>query len=199
MGNRRTFAKLDREVRACTLCAMHLPNAPRPIIQWSPKSRILIVGQAPGRKAHEAGTPFDDPSGDRLRDWLSVNRKAFYDPDRFALIPIGFCFPGTGKSGDLPPRPECAPAWRAKMLDELDEIRLTLVIGAYAQAWHLPEHGTVTETVAAWRDHLPGVVPLPHPSPRNIAWFKRNAWFEAELLPYLRQRVKEVLPADESE
>ncbi|NJL26703.1 MAG: uracil-DNA glycosylase family protein [Thermoanaerobaculia bacterium] len=182
------------QARACTLCSEHLPHGPRPVLQLGARAQILIVGQAPGRKVHASGTPFDDASGDRLRDWLGVTREVFYDPERIAILPMGFCYPGTGRSGDLPPRPECAPAWREALLAELRHLELTLVIGQYALAYHLPETGgSLTEVVLAWRDYWPKVVPLPHPSPRNNLWLRRNPWFETELLPALRGRVAEVL------
>ncbi|MES2180842.1 MAG: uracil-DNA glycosylase family protein [Pseudomonadota bacterium] len=182
------------EVRACVLCAEHLPLGPRPVVQAHSQARILIAGQAPGRKVHETGIPFNDASGDRLRAWLGISREVFYDPKQVAILPMGFCFPGTGKSGDLPPRPECAPAWRAALLSHMQDIKLTLVIGQYAQAYHLPNEATsVTELVQAWRKYWPHTVPLPHPSPRNNLWLKRNPWFEAELIPVLQTRVLEVL------
>lgn len=187
-------ASLLTEVRACTICAEHLPLGPRPIVQMHPSARILIAGQAPGRKVHETGVPFNDASGDRLRDWLGISREIFYDAEQVAILPMGFCFPGTGKSGDLPPRPECAPTWRAALLSQLKALKLTLVIGQYAQAYHLPnEAASVTETVQAWQKHWPNTLPLPHPSPRNNLWLKRNPWFEAELIPVLRARVSAVL------
>jgi uracil-DNA glycosylase len=171
-----------------------LPLGPRPIVQLHPSARILVAGQAPGRKVHETGIPFNDASGDRLRDWLGLTREAFYDPRQVALLPMGFCFPGTGASGDLPPRPECAPAWRADLLGRLKRLQLTLVVGSYAHAYHFPDtKGNLTETVRDWKTTWPLVVPMPHPSPRNNLWLKRNPWFEAELLPALRARVSEVL------
>jgi len=192
-----SFHTLMRDVRACTLCAAHLPLGPRPVLQAHPAARILIAGQAPGRKVHASGVPFDDASGDRLRDWMGVTREVFYDPQQVAILPMGFCYPGTGPSGDLPPRPECAPAWREKLLQQLRQVQLTLVIGQYAQAWHLPGAGSsVTEVVGAWRQHWPRVVPLPHPSPRNNVWLRRHPWFEAELLPRLRERVAGVLAGE---
>jgi uracil-DNA glycosylase len=182
------------EVRACTLCAAHLPFGPRPVLQLHASARILIAGQAPGRKVHDSGVPFDDASGERLRAWLGLSREAFYDARQVAILPMGFCYPGTGKSGDLPPRPECAPAWREALLARLTKLQLTLVIGAYAQAYHLPAaQASLTQTVENWRARWPLVVPMPHPSPRNIAWLKHHPWFEAELLPQLRARVAQVL------
>ncbi|MBL8859922.1 MAG: uracil-DNA glycosylase family protein [Planctomycetes bacterium] len=191
-----SFASLLARVRSCTLCADHLPLGPRPVVQLHPDAPILIAGQAPGRKVHVSGVPFDDASGDRLRDWMGVTREIFYDPRRVAVLPMGFCFPGTGPSGDLPPRLECAEEWRESLLAQLRRLKLTLVIGQYAIAYHLPKADkSVTNTVAAWREHWPAVVPLPHPSPRNNIWLKRNAWFEHDLIPKLQARVKTVLAA----
>jgi uracil-DNA glycosylase len=187
---------LEAEARACTRCAPHLPAGPRPVFQVHSRARVLIAGQAPGRKVHESGIPFDDASGDRLREWLGVTREQFYDPTLFAIMPMGFCYPGTGRSGDLPPRTECAPAWRAPLLAQMRALQLTVVIGQYAMAYHVP-HATssLTDTVRAWRDTFPSILPLPHPSPRNNMWLKRNPWFAAEVLPALRARVREVLDA----
>lgn len=194
--NTRAFARLLRDVRACDRCAAHLPLGPRPVLQCHPDARILIAGQAPGRRVHESGVPFADASGDRLRDWLGLSPEAFYDEHQVALLPMGFCFPGTGTSGDLPPRRECAPAWREALLAHLTDLRLTVVIGQYAQAYHLPGPATsVTEVVAAWRTFGPGVIPLPHPSPRNNRWLAQHPWFEAELVPVLRRRVAAALGA----
>ena len=189
-----SFTSLLAEVRACTLCEADLPLGPRPVLQLHPKARILIAGQAPGSKVHESGVPFDDASGNRLREWLDVTRETFYDPKQIAILPMGFCFPGSGKSGDLPPRPECAPAWREQLLGKLPHLELTLVLGQYAQAYHFGKASTsVTELVKSWPSYWPHTVPLPHPSPRNNIWLRRNAWFEAELIPSLRKRVAEVL------
>ena len=192
---RTKLPALLAEVRACTHCAAHLPQGPRPVLQAHADARVLIVGQAPGRKVHASGVPFDDASGERLRDWLGVSRETFYDARQIALLPMGFCYPGTGRSGDLPPRPECAPLWRARLLAELKRIELTLVIGQYAMAWHLPGQAwsSLTHVVLAWREHGPALVPLPHPSPRNNLWLKRNPWFAEELLPSLRLRVAQAL------
>ena len=193
-----TFAKLQRDIRACTICAEHLPLGPRPVFQISQTARILIAGQAPGSKVHARGVPFDDASGDRLRDWLGLDRETFYEAKRVAILPMGFCYPGTGKSGDLPPRPECAAAWRGKVLRELTAVKLTLVIGQYAMAWHLGLRGkaTLTETVQAWREFSPKLWPLPHPSPRNNIWLKQNPWFAHEVLPELRQQVKAIMNSE---
>lgn len=186
--------ELKASVKACTLCKEYLPLGPRPIIQLSSESRILIAGQAPGKKVHETGVPFNDASGKRLREWLGVSDDVFYDGKQFAILPMGFCYPGTGKSGDLAPRPECAEKWRATLLSSLKNIRLTLVIGQYAMAYHLPNEGKkLTDTVANWQEYWPNIVPLPHPSPRNNVWLKRNSWFESELVPMLRNRVSDVL------
>ncbi|MFK2892455.1 uracil-DNA glycosylase family protein [Dyella flagellata] len=184
------------EIRACRLCAAHLQDGPRPVVQASASSRLLIVSQAPGRKVHATGIPFNDVSGDRLRGWLGIDREIFYDAQRIAIVPMGFCFPGSGRNGDLPPRPECAPTWHPRVLPLLKQVQLTLAIGQYAQAGVLGMRcgASLTDTMHAWREHLAdGVLPLPHPSPRNQAWLKRNPWFEAELLPVLRERVKRVL------
>ena len=188
------FSDLLGEVRACTICEPNLPHGIRPVLQIDPKARILIAGQAPGRVVHESGVPFEDASGNRLREWLGISREIFYNPEQIALLPMGFCFPGTGKSGDLPPRPECAPAWRIRLLENLENLKLTVVLGQYAQAYHFGKNpGSVTELVRSWQDHWPDMIPLPHPSPRNNIWLRRNPWFEVELLPSLRDRVKEVL------
>ena len=184
---------LLREVRACTICAAHLPLPPRPVLQAGAAARILIAGQAPGRKVAASGVPFDDASGDRLRAWMGIDKAAFHDPDFIAILPMGFCYPGTGASGDLPPRPECAATWRERLLEQLPSIELTPVIGTYAQAWHLKPAGggaSLTATVAAWREHGARVLPLPHPSPRNNGWLQRNPWFEADVLPELKTRVR---------
>lgn len=167
---------------------------PRPVIRATTHAPILLVGQAPGRRVHESGIPFDDPSGDRLRDWLGVDRDTFYDPTRFAIVPMGFCYPGTGKSGDLPPRPECAATWRERVLAPLTNVHLTVIMGAYALKYHLPgPRQTLTRTVQSWEDYWPDRLPLPHPSPRNIRWFRSNPWFEAEVVPALRERVADLL------
>jgi uracil-DNA glycosylase len=182
------------DVRRCTLCAGNLPLGPKPILQWHPAAQILIAGQAPGQKAHAAEKPFADASGERLRTWLGLTEQQFYNPQLVAILPMGFCFPGTGKSGDLPPRPECAATWRQALLQPLKNLQLTIVIGQYAQAWHLPTAKTLlTETVAAWQQYWPDIIPLPHPSPRNNIWLKRNPWFAEQLLPKLQARVKQVL------
>ncbi len=193
-GAMTSFSSLLAEVRSCTLCEAHLPLGPRPVLQLHPKARILIAGQAPGKKVHESGVPFDDASGSRLREWLGVTREEFYDPKQIAILPMGFCFPGSGSSGDAPPRPECAPAWRKQLLGHLHHLEVSLVLGQYAQAYHFGERSSsLTELVRSWRTHWPRMVPLPHPSPRNNLWLRRNPWFEHEVLPPLRKRVSEVL------
>ncbi len=183
------------EVRACRLCEPALPLGARPILQLDPRARILIAGQAPGRRAHLSGVPFSDVSGDRLRQWLGIDKDIFYDASRIALLPMGFCFPGTGKGGDLPPRPECAATWRRQLLAQLTQLQLTLVIGQYAVAWHLPQYaGTrLSDLVADWRTHWPQLLPMPHPSPRNQRWLRQHPWFEAEVLPQLQARVQTLL------
>ena len=195
MKQRSQLDALLKDVRACRLCEDHLPSGPRPVLRVSKTARLLIVGQAPGRRVHETGIPFNDPSGERLREWLGLDRDTFYDESRVAILPMGFCYPGTGKSGDLPPRPECAEAWRTKLLAHLEKIELTLAIGQYAIAWHFGKRAkkTLTETVRSWREHWPTLVPLPHPSPRNNLWLGRNPWFEAEVVPGVRARVKEIV------
>ncbi len=186
--------QLIEGMRGCSVCE-GLPLGPKPIFQLGGSARILIVGQAPGRVTHHKGVPFDDPSGERLRAWLGVTRVEFYDPDKFAIFPMGLCYPGTGKGGDLPPRPECAAHWRRPVLAAMPKIELTITLGKYAHDWHLGDRQgkTLSETVANWRAFWPYILPLPHPSPRNIAWFKRNAWFEGEILPELRERVARLL------
>jgi uracil-DNA glycosylase len=189
-----SLASLLESMRDCAICA-DLPLGPKPIFQLGGKARILIVGQAPGRVTHHKGIPFDDPSGVRLRNWLGVSRDEFYDPAKFAIFPMGLCYPGTGKGGDLPPRPECAAHWRRRVLSALPNVELTITLGKYAHDWHLGDRQgrTLSETVANWRSFWPNVLPLPHPSPRNIAWFKKNAWFEAEIIPALQTRIATLL------
>lgn len=193
MSDKR-FIRLIEEVQSCQLCAAHLPLGANPVIQMDPQARILIASQAPGRKVHDTGIPFNDASGERLRAWMGVTRETFYDAHRIAILPMGFCYPGTGRSGDLAPRPECAAHWRRTLLGHLPGIELTLVIGQYALAYHLPDRpASLTETVKAWRNYFPTVLPLPHPSPRNNIWLRRNSWFEEEVVPALRQQVQQVL------
>ncbi len=190
--NRSTH--LLKDIRNCSICD-GLPLGPRPIVQFSPSAKLLIVGQAPGRITHNKGVPFDDPSGDRLRIWLGIDRETFYDARSVAIVPMGFCFPGTGKGGDLPPRVECAPAWRDRILETLAHVELTLIIGRYAIDWHRPEmrHLSVTEAVRSWESVWPEQLILPHPSPRNNRWLKQNPWFEGNVIPTLRTRIAELL------
>ncbi len=189
--------QLDRilnEARACTACAAHLPLGPRPLVRAGATARILVVSQAPGTKAHESDLSFNDPSGDRLRGWLGVDRETFYDADRIAIVPMGFCYPGRlPRGGDAPPRPECAPLWHAPIVAALPQVSLTLYVGSYAIRSYLPGYRTMTDAVADWRAHAPAVLPLPHPSWRTNAWERRHPWFTDKLLPVLRMRVGEAL------
>lgn len=186
--------QLIGDVRQCTLCADKLEHGVRPVVQLSACATILIAGQAPGSKVHASGIPFDDASGDRLRDWMGVDKGTFYNPEQIAILPMGFCYPGKGKSGDLPPLTICADTWRTALLQAMPEIRLTLVIGKYAIDWHLPNaQKNLTETVKAWQSYSQNILPLPHPSPRNNIWIKKNAWFESDVLPTLKKRVRSAL------
>lgn len=201
------LARLAAEIRACRICVESpngkpLPHAPRPVLRVSTTARIAVFGQAPGVRVHASGVPFSDPSGVRLRDWMGVSDEEFYDETRIAIVPMGFCFPGhDAKGGDLPPRRECAKAWRGRLMSAMPQLDLVLLVGSYAQAWHLPEADTranLTATVAAWREVLsrpsrPAFMPLPHPSWRNNAWLKANPWFAAEVIPGLRQRIRPLL------
>ena len=187
---------LLKEISDCRLCEDHLPLGPRPVLQADSQAKILIAGQAPGRKVHETGIPFNDASGDRLRDWMGIDKSIFYDGSKIALVPMGFCYPGTGKSGDLPPRPECAEAWREKLLSNLPKIELTLLVGQYGQKYHLGtlRKKNLTETVKSWKEYWEkGLLPLPHSSPRNNIWIKKNAWFEKNILPTLKSRVQKLI------
>ena len=192
----RDLRKILAEARACRVCEAHLPLGPRPVLRAAASARLMIVGQAPGTRVHETGIPWNDRSGDRLRDWLRIAREDFYDETKIAIVPMGFCYPGVdAKGGDRPPRPECAPLWHPPLRAALPGIELTLLVGMYAQARYLGKQRqkTLTETVRHWRDYRPDFVPLPHPSWRNTAWLKRNPWFEEDLLPHLRRRVKQLL------
>ena len=191
---------LAADIAACTLCkerfaATETRHTPRPVTWFGENARILIAGQAPGLRVHESGKPFTDPSGDRLRLWMGVDEATFYDKSRVAIVPMAFCFPGYDKKGsDLPPPKLCAKTWRHAVLEQLGAVRLTLLIGGYAQSWHLPDAPKgVTATVKRWREFLPNALPLPHPSWRNTGWLKKNPWFEAELLPILRTQVGKAL------
>jgi uracil-DNA glycosylase len=187
----RTAQALIDEIRACTVCAKSLAAAPRPVVQFSPTARLIIIGQAPGSKVHQSGVPWQDDSGDRLRAWTGLSADEFYDPAKVALMPMGFCYPGKGKSGDLPPRPECAPLWHARVLATLTDCRLTLLVGSYAQAHYLSTKN-LTDAVRDFRTYGPGF-PLPHPSWRSGIWIKRNPWFETDVLPALRRAVRKAL------
>lgn len=183
------------DVRRCTVCAGHLPYAPKPVLRAAATAVVMIVGQAPGRRVHETGIPWNDPSGDRLRGWLALGREEFYDESRIAIVPTGFCYPGKGEHGDLPPRPECAPLWHPRLRQVLRGIRLTLLVGSYAQAYYLGSgrKSSLGATVMAYADYLPDFLPLPHPSSRNLRWFKRNAWFERDVLPEVRRLIHALL------
>jgi uracil-DNA glycosylase len=189
------FNDIVGKARACRLCAASLQLGPRPIFQIDPKARILIAGQAPGRRVHETGVPFDDSSGERLRAWMGVDAATFYDARKIAILPMGFCYPGKGKSGDLAPRPECAVEWRARLLKLMPGVELTLVIGQYALDWHLKatQKASLTQTVQDWKSYWPKILPLPHPSPRNNIWLKKNPWFEVEILPKLQDKIVNLL------
>lgn len=205
---------LLQQIESCTLCAEHLPLGPRPVVRAAESARILIIGQAPGTKVHASGIPWDDASGKRLRQWLQTNTDTFYDANQIAIMPMGFCYPGKGKSGDLPPRKECAPQWHETILQHLPNIELTLLIGQYAQLHYLKQdslkrdnnkdndsnepsflqkYKTLTKRVRNWREAPQGFIPLPHPSPRNQIWLKKNAWFEADVVPHLRNEVQRLL------
>lgn len=186
------LAQLLKEVRACTLCAKDLPLGPRPTLSMEKSARLIIIGQAPGTKVHKTGIPWNDPSGERLRDWMQVEKETFYDESRIAIMPMGFCYPGRfERGGDKPPRPECPPEWHEKLLAELPNLELTLLVGMYAQGYYLGDRAekTLTATVKNWRDYGPEIIPTPHPSWRTSGWQKKNPWFERELLPVLRERV----------
>ena len=191
-----TFSKTQQEIKSCEICSDHLPMGPRPVFQVHPAARILIAGQAPGIRVHKTGVPFDDPSGNRLREWMGITSDTFYNEEKIAILPMGFCYPGTGKSGDLPPRPECATKWRDLLLGFMPNIELVLVIGQYAMKWHMEgqQKKNLTETVRNWPEYFDsGLMPLPHPSPRNNIWLKKNEWFEGDVLPTLQSKVKELI------
>lgn len=191
-----TVSSLLRNIRACTICASALENGPNPVVQFAKSSRLVIVGQAPGVKVHESGVPWHDASGDRLRDWTGLSLGEFYDPKKVALVPMGFCYPGKGRSGDLPPRPECAPQWHDRVFDLLVEKRLVLLVGSFAQSRYLAGAGAkknLTDAVREFSSYGPSCFPLPHPSWRSGIWMKRNPWFEAEVLPPLRKAVRAAL------
>jgi len=190
------YKKFIKEVRGCFICMPHLPMGPNPVFRIHPKAKILIAGQAPGIRVHKTGIPFNDPSGVRLREWMGVDKETFYDAEKIAILPMGFCYPGTGERGDLPPRKECADTWRSDLISFLPDLELTLTIGIYAISWHLKDRKkkNLTETVKAWEEYISdGVLPLPHPSPRNNIWLKKNPWFEEEVLGNLRSKIKSIL------
>ncbi|MDM1299989.1 uracil-DNA glycosylase family protein [Empedobacter falsenii] len=189
------FDKLIEEVRACKVCEPFLPLGANPIVQANPMSKIVIIGQAPGLRVHETGVPWNDASGNELRKWLNVTVDQFYNPELFALLPIGFCYPGKGKYGDLPPRKECAPLWHTRLLDEMKEIQLILLIGQYSQKYYLKNkmNKNITENILNFNEYLPDYFPLPHPSPRNFIWMNKNPWFKENVLPELENRVKNIL------
>lgn len=184
------FHQLIAEIAQCQICTQHLEHGCRPVVQAHPDAKVLIIGQAPGLKVHQSGVPFNDASGERLRRWMGIDKSRFYDPQFLAIMPMGFCYPGKGKSGDLPPRKECAPQWHEQLLDQLPNIELILLIGQYAQDYYLTNKPkTLTETVQAWQQYQPKYLPLPHPSPRNNIWLKKNPWFEQQLIPHLQRLI----------
>ncbi|ALJ05672.1 IclR family transcriptional regulator [Pseudalgibacter alginicilyticus] len=182
-------------IKQCTICNDYLPLGPRPVVSAHPNSKIVIIGQAPGTKVYASGIPWDDASGKQLRNWLNVSPETFYNSEKFAIIPMGFCYPGKGKSGDLPPRQECAPQWHKSLFENMSNVELVLLIGMYAQKYYLGKESkkTLTDTVANFQEYLPKYLPLPHPSPRNRFWLIKNPWFEVEVLPKLRERTKRII------
>lgn len=187
--------KLLHEIRQCQICLLHLEQGVNPVLAASPNSRIAIIGQAPGRIVHQSGIPWDDKSGERLRDWMGITPRTFYNEELIAIVPMGFCYPGTGKTGDLPPRPECAPQWHQPLWQNMPQLELVLLIGAYAQNYYLPQQRkeSLTARVQNFREYLPKYLVLPHPSPRNNIWMKKNPWFAEEVLPHLKQRVQSLI------
>jgi uracil-DNA glycosylase len=191
-----SLSKLLTEISNCQLCTEHLPLGPRPIVRAKATAKVLIIGQAPGTRVHESGIPWDDKSGERLRQWLDVTPDVFYDAARIAIMPMGFCYPGANpKGGDNPPRPECAPHWHDKLIAQLADIELTLLVGSYAQNHYLGKtrKKTMTATIEAWRDYAPDIIPTPHPSWRTTFWLKKNPWFEADTVPEIRRRLVALL------
>ncbi len=194
IARRNSLQPLLAEVRSCRHCAAELPQPPKPLLQMAQSATVLIVGQAPGLRAHHSGIPWNDSSGDRLRCWMQISRQLFYDQNRIAILPIGFCYPGKGRFGDMPPRPECAPLWHARLLEHLRAVKLILLLGRYAQQYYLRERQgrSVAETVRRATEYHP-YLPLPHPSPRNVGWLKQNSWFESVTLPYMRKKLQPLL------
>ncbi len=192
--------RLLQDIRACRICEASLPLGPRPVVQASASARLLIASQAPSARVHATGIPWNDASGKRLRDWLGIDAATFYDPQQVAIVPMGFCYPGKSGAGDAPPRPECRATWHPRLLPRLPNLELLLLIGHYAQHYYLgpARKPSVTATMLAWREYLPRYLPLPHPSPRNLGWFKAHPWFEAEVIPELRTRVAKVLASPAS-
>lgn len=195
MKSHNLAGNLMSEIQGCTHCSQYLPLGPRPVVSFNEQSKILIIGHAPGTKVHASGKPWDDASGRRLRTWLGVDDATFYNPANFGIMPMGFCYPGKGKSGDLPPRPECAPLWHDRIHEALEQVSLTLLIGKFAQAYYLGKENqrTLTATVQRYQHYLPTYLPLPHPSPRNNIWLRKNPWFTSEVLPILQAKVQTVL------
>ena len=192
--NHSTLNTLLQDVRACHICEAHLPLGANPVLRVSSTARILIIGQAPGTRVHATGIPWNDPSGDRLRGWMQLDRDQFYDESLIAIMPMGFCYPGKGKSGDLPPRPECAAHWHDRLLAAMPAIELTVLVGKYAQNHYLgSRRESLADTVRRWQEHPPGFFPLPHPSPRNLRWFRNHPWFEDEVLPAFQQRLTKIM------
>lgn len=193
--------KLKDTIADCIICANFLPNRPRPIVQFSSKSKLLIIAQAPGQKAHDRGIPFDDLSGENLRSWLGVSREQFYNPELFAIMPMGFCFPGKGKSGDLPPRKECAPQWHNKIMEQMKNLELIILVGKYAQEYYLKDnpYKNLTETVISYQEFLPKYFPLVHPSPLNFRWHGKNKWFLESITPELKKMVATILMETEEQ
>ncbi len=193
--SRLKLQRLTEEIRACTECEQQLPCKPNPIVRLSRNAKILIISQAPGTKVNETSISWNDASGNKLREWMGVDCEIFYDDNKISVMPMGFCYPGKGKSGDLPPRPECAPMWHPQILELMPQIELTLLIGMYAQKYYLQNEKkkNLTETVRSWEQYSPHYLPMPHPSPRNQFWLKRNAWFELEVVPFLRERINKLI------
>ncbi len=187
--------KLLKDIRACQVCADFLEAGCRPVVSFHPNSQIMVIGQAPGRRVHQSGIPWDDKSGENLRSWMGIDSETFYDVSKIAIVPMGFCYPGTGKSGDLAPRKECAPLWHGPIWEKLRDIKLTLLIGKYAQNYYLKkkQQKNLTQTVQRFQSYLPQFLPLPHPSPRNNIWMKKNPWFKTDVLPFLKEEVQNCL------